>query len=97
VAGKTGTAQKPIPGGYSDDRNIASFLGVLPADRPEIGIIVVLDEPKPARTGGLVAAPVFAAIAQQAVRHLGIAPDGPPRVIDPTIESPGSPPLGEPL
>ncbi len=86
VAGKTGTAQKPIPGGYSDDRNIASFVGVLPADRPEIGIIVVLDEPQPLRTGGAAAAPIFSTIAQRAVRHLGISPDGPPRVIDPTIE-----------
>ncbi len=76
VAGKTGTAQKPVPGGYSDRANIASFIGFLPDDRPEIGMIVVLDEPQPVRTGGATAAPVFKDIADQAVRYLGIAPDG---------------------
>lgn len=75
VSGKTGTAQKPIPGGYSDRANIASFVGFLPADRPEISMIIVLDEPQPLRTGGATAAPVFRDIADQAVRYLGIPPD----------------------
>ncbi len=74
VAGKTGTAQKPIPGGYSDTAHIASFVGFLPAEAPEIGIIVVVDEPQPIHTGGRVAAPTFATIASQAVRCLDIAP-----------------------
>ena len=74
VAGKTGTAQKPVPGGYSDRLNIASFTGFLPADRPEISMIVVVDEPLPLRTGGAVAAPIFKQIAQEAVRYLDIAP-----------------------
>ena len=72
VAGKTGTAQKPISGGYSDTLNFASFVGVLPAQDPQIGIIVVVDEPKPLRTGGAVAAPVFRKIAERAVRVLDI-------------------------
>ncbi len=72
VAGKTGTAQKPVPGGYSDRLNIASFVGFLPADNPEISMVVVFDEPLPERTGGAVAAPVFRRIAEQAVRYLGI-------------------------
>lgn len=72
VAGKTGTAQKPVPGGYSHDANIASFVGFLPAERPELAIIVVVDEPQPLHTGGLVAAPVFRRIAEQAVRYLDI-------------------------
>jgi cell division protein FtsI/penicillin-binding protein 2 len=74
VAGKTGTAQKPIPGGYSDTAHIASFVGFLPVERPEIGIIVVVDEPQPIHTGGRVAAPFFAAIASQTVRCLDIDP-----------------------
>lgn len=74
VAGKTGTAQKPIPGGYSDKDNVASFVGFLPADAPEIGIIVVVDEPQPLHTGGAVAAPVFAEMAGQIVRCLDIPP-----------------------
>ncbi len=72
VAGKTGTAQKPIPGGYSDRLNIASFVGFLPADDPEISMVVVVDEPLPLRTGGAVAAPIFRDIAEQAVRYLDI-------------------------
>lgn len=74
VAGKTGTAQKPIAGGYSDDKNIASFMGLIPAEDPQLAIIVVVDEPQPEHTGGRVAAPVFREIAEQAVRYLDIPP-----------------------
>ncbi len=74
VAGKTGTAQKIVNGNYSDNLNVASFVGFLPADNPEIGIIVVVDEPQPLHTGGQVAAPVFQEIAAQAVRYLDIPP-----------------------
>jgi cell division protein FtsI/penicillin-binding protein 2 len=74
VAGKTGTAQKALPtGGYSATLNVSSFVGFLPADDPEIAIIVVLDEPKGAvRTGGYVCCPVFKAIAEKSVRYLDI-------------------------
>jgi len=74
VGGKTGTAQKAIPGGYSHDANIASFMGLIPAENPELAIIVVVDEPQPLHTGGVVAAPVFQKIAAQAVRYLDIPP-----------------------
>jgi len=74
VGGKTGTAQKPIPGGYSETENVASFVGFLPADNPELGIIVVVDNPQPIRTGGMVAAPVFKRIAEESVRCLGVVP-----------------------
>ncbi|MFH0881169.1 MAG: penicillin-binding protein 2 [Lentisphaerota bacterium] len=72
VAGKTGTAQKAIPGGYSSEANIASFMGFIPADNPEVGIMVIVDEPQPIHTGGQVAAPLFSAIASQVVRYLDI-------------------------
>ncbi|MDR7420133.1 MAG: penicillin-binding protein 2 [Armatimonadota bacterium] len=75
VAGKTGTAQKPAPsGGYLPDAYIASFLGIVPADRPRLAILVLLDEPKGEYYGGVVAAPVFRAIARQALWHLRVAP-----------------------
>ena len=74
VAGKTGTAQKPVPGGYSSTAHIASFVGFLPADDPEAAIIVVVDDPQPIHTGGRVAAPAFAQVADHVVRYLGIAP-----------------------
>ncbi len=89
VAGKTGTAQKPVPGGYSDELNMASFAGFLPSEDPQIGIIVVVDSPQPLHTGGQVAAPVFADIAREAVRYLDIAPGGRREVIDPAPEDAG--------
>jgi cell division protein FtsI (penicillin-binding protein 3) len=72
VAGKTGTAQKPIPGGYADRQNYASFVGYLPAEQPEISIVVIVDDPQPVRTGGGVAAPIFKDIAAEAVQYLNI-------------------------
>jgi cell division protein FtsI (penicillin-binding protein 3) len=74
VAGKTGSAQKALAGGYSDSAHVASFMGMLPAERPEIAIMVVVDEPQPLHTGGQVAAPIFREIAEQAVRYLDIPP-----------------------
>ena len=74
VAGKTGTAQKVVGGHYSDYEYMASFVGFLPAENPEIGLIVVVDSPQPSHTGGAVSAPVFSEVAEQAVRYLGIIP-----------------------
>ena len=74
VAGKTGSAQKAVNGGYSDSAHVASFMGFLPAEDPQISIMVVIDEPQPLHTGGVVAAPVFKEIAEQAVRYLDIPP-----------------------
>jgi cell division protein FtsI (penicillin-binding protein 3) len=68
VAGKTGTAQKAVPGGgYARDRFVASFIGFAPADSPRVVIAVVLDEPKGKIFGGDVAAPVFSAIGGAAL------------------------------
>jgi cell division protein FtsI (penicillin-binding protein 3) len=76
VAGKTGTAQKAVAGGYSQTDYVASFVGFLPASSPEIALIVVVDEPQPFHTGGVVAGPAFSRIADQTVRCLGIPPEG---------------------
>lgn len=76
VAGKTGTARKAIPGGYSEDRYTAVFAGLAPASDPRLVIVVVIDEPQAgAYYGGDVAAPVFARIASGALRLLNIPPD----------------------
>ena len=72
VGGKTGTAVKFVNGTYDAHYNVASFAGFLPAEQPEIGIMVVVDEPQPLHTGGLVAAPVFSQIASNVVRCLQI-------------------------
>ena len=88
VAGKTGTAQKIRPaaegGGYYQKNFISSFVGFLPVGNPEIGIIVVADDPgeytekgrKIKYYGGTVCGPAFKEIAEFAVRYLRIAPDG---------------------
>lgn len=75
VAGKTGTAQKPEAGGYSQSNHMASFAGFLPAQDPEISIIVVADSPQPRHTGGAVAAPAFKKIAEQVLRRLQAQPE----------------------
>lgn len=90
VAGKTGTAQKVIAGHYSETEYMASFVGFLPMEKPEIGMIVVFDEPQPLHTGGAVAAPVFGEIAEQAVRYLGLLP---PEGSPPPVRT-GSPDAG---
>jgi cell division protein FtsI (penicillin-binding protein 3) len=83
VAGKTGTAQKVEAGGkYSMIDHVASFVGFVPASRPALVILVSLDTPKgPANEGGDVAAPLFARIAEPALRRLAIPPDDPDRVL----------------
>jgi len=83
VAGKTGTAQKVEPGGkYSMVDHVASFVGFVPASRPALVVLVSLDTPKgPANEGGDVAAPLFARIAEPALRRLAVPPDDPDRVL----------------
>ena len=80
VAGKTGTAQKAGRGGYSD-KVVASFAGYVPADRPRLVILVVIDEPKTSQYGGTVAAPAFKEIAEASLRYLGVPPSLPSRSI----------------
>jgi cell division protein FtsI/penicillin-binding protein 2 len=75
VAGKTGTAQIPVPGGYHPTLTVASFAGYLPADDPAILILVVIHKPQTSPWGGQVAAPVFAHIAQQLAVLFDIPPD----------------------
>jgi len=74
VAGKTGTAQIPIPGGYHPKDTIASFVGYLPAESPRIIILVKIDKPKSSPWGRDVAAPVFSRIAKRACHLLDIPP-----------------------
>ena len=82
VAGKTGTAQKAVRGGYSADRFVASFAGYVPADRPRLVILVVIDDPRGEQYGGVIAAPVFREIAEATLRYLGVSPSIPQRTID---------------
>jgi cell division protein FtsI (penicillin-binding protein 3) len=77
VAGKTGTAWKAGPGGYTTDRYMGVFGGVVPASHPRLAAIVVIDEPQGKYYyGGDVAAPVFSNVMAGALRLMGIPPDG---------------------
>lgn len=75
VGGKTGTAQKVEEdgSGYSNERFIASFVGMVPIEDPQLVVLVVVDEPTP-HYGSIVAAPAFSKIADFALKHLEIAP-----------------------
>jgi len=77
VAGKTGTSQIPIPGGYHPSDIIASFVGFFPADDPQLCILVKIDRPQAGQWGSEVAAPVFADVAAQLAVLLGIEPSRP--------------------
>ncbi|HEY4744450.1 MAG TPA: penicillin-binding transpeptidase domain-containing protein [Desulfuromonadaceae bacterium] len=78
VAGKTGTAQKvdPVTHGYSATKRTASFVGFIPAEKPKLTILVVVDEPKTSPYGGVVAAPAFRAIALNALGVLNVTAQG---------------------
>ncbi|MFA5928046.1 MAG: penicillin-binding protein 2 [Candidatus Margulisiibacteriota bacterium] len=76
IAGKTGTAQKPAPGGgYLSNAYVGSFIGFAPADKPKFVILVVIDSPAMGvHHGGTCAAPAFKAIAEESIRYLSVAP-----------------------
>ena len=88
VAGKTGTAQRALENeaGYDPDQFVSSFIGFMPADRPELLCVVIVDSPKEIHWGSQVAAPVFSRIMRRilglrntGLRHraasLGSSPD----------------------
>lgn len=73
VAGKTGTAEIPESGGYSDER-IASFIGWAPTDEPKVAALVMLYKPQTeVRYGGVLAAPVFQSVMEQVLDYLEVA------------------------
>lgn len=74
VAGKTGTAQviDPKTGRYSKEKYVSSFVGFVPADNPKMALMIVIYEPKGQIYGGVVAAPVFKEIANQALSYLNV-------------------------
>jgi len=77
VAGKTGTAQKPGPHGYTTGKYVASFVGMVPVSKPRLVILVTVDEPHGGIFGGQVAAPAFAQIAKFDLQYLEVQPDAP--------------------
>src|SRR6185436_12210541 len=89
--GKTGTAYKldPATKQYLTDRYLSSFAGLAPIDDPRLAIVVMIDEPSDRdHLGGKVAGPVFAQIASEALRYLGVP--GEPAVCAPGASPPST-------
>ncbi|MEM1106727.1 MAG: penicillin-binding protein 2 [Pseudomonadota bacterium] len=87
IAGKTGTAEKPIAGGYSDTDNVSSFAAVFPAERPEYALLIVLDTPQAfdqeeadgvmtGTSAAFTAAPTAGRVIGRIAPLLGLAPEG---------------------
>lgn len=84
-AGKTGTAEKVINGGYSKRLFCSSFVGFAPAKDPAFVLIVTVDEPEYGflagfgrlHHGGKSAALIFQEIARKSLELLGVSPDDP--------------------
>lgn len=75
VAGKTGTAEIPENGVYLSDATIGSFIGWLPADDPELVVLVKLDRTTASPWGSMTAAPTFSELAEELVVLLNVPPD----------------------
>ncbi len=79
VAGKTGTAEKPIGGRYAEGRYVASFVGFAPARDPRVVCLVIVDEPGGLRYhGGDAPAAAFSKIVRHALLRLGVPRDDEP-------------------
>jgi cell division protein FtsI (penicillin-binding protein 3) len=81
VAGKTGTARKVDPDLRRHvQKYYITFCGFLPARRPEVCILIALDNPNDPGGeyyAGRLAAPVFRAVAERVSKYMGIRPDRP--------------------
>jgi cell division protein FtsI (penicillin-binding protein 3) len=81
IAGKTGTARKINATGTDYSGYISTFVGMAPADNPRLIVEVILDNPKTAIFGGVVAAPVFHDVMSFALESLRIPPSGRPSAV----------------
>jgi cell division protein FtsI (penicillin-binding protein 3) len=76
IAGKTGTASYYSQALQKYSGYVASFVGMAPADKPELVISVVLERPVNGHYGGEVAAPVFKKVMTFALQRMRIVPTG---------------------
>ncbi|MEK9153481.1 MAG: penicillin-binding protein 2 [Patescibacteria group bacterium] len=79
IAGKTGTAQVPVKGGYSDTSTIQSFVGFFPALQPQYLAIIKLDNPKGVDSSGRSATVYFHDLAKYIIdlKQIPPSPDAP--------------------
>ncbi len=80
IGGKTGTAEKVIAGRYAKNHNFNVFAAAFPMNDPQFVVLVVVDDPRPERTGmGITAAsnaaPVAGTIIERTAAMLGVRPD----------------------
>jgi cell division protein FtsI/penicillin-binding protein 2 len=85
LAGKTGTAQMVIDGSYVPGAYTASFVGIVPADRPQYVVFVKIDRPQGAYYGSIVAAPAFLELARRVLWREGVPPRRIATAVDPLL------------
>lgn len=88
VAGKTGTVRKVGIGGYKHKRHQSLFVGMVPAEKPRLLAMVMVDEPRGKEYyGGAIAAPVFREVMKGSLRMLQIPPQQPPETVTAAIKA----------
>ena len=72
-----GCAPNKAENGRYVSKYVASFVGLVPARKPRLAILVMVDEPHGQIWGGVVAAPIFRDLARFALQYLEVPPDAP--------------------
>lgn len=97
VAGKTGTAHQFVDGKQSSEKYVSTFVGFLPADRPELCILVLAHSPEKrgpgSYFGGKACGPIFKSVARHAANHLGLVPNVRTNDASPVARGPGITPM----
>ncbi len=91
LAGKTGTAQMVIDGSYVSGAYTASFVGIVPADKPQYVVLVKIDRPQGAYYGSIVAAPAFRELSRRVLWREGVLPKQTATAIDTLLNAPAAP------
>lgn len=84
IAGKTGTAQKYMNGGYGTSNYYASFAGFFPSREPKYAMMILVDEPRGVIYGGWTAGTIFRQIAER-IRGVDRSLDNVPKDNAPSI------------
>ena len=74
IGGKTGTTEKIVNGKYAKDKNIGSFVGMAPLDKPRLVVMIMMDEPEGVSYGGVVAGPVARRVLENSLQYMQVKP-----------------------